>query len=313
MTKPPAAHADYKNFGTTDILMLSAILFWAVNFSFVKISLRELSPLAFNGIRLLFASVLLGLILLLSGESPKVDRKTFWKLVWLGLIGNTAYQMFFIHGIDLTTASNSAIIVAITPVFIAFLSSRMKHERVHPAAWAGILFSFIGFYMVISNRIGTIEFSSLSVRGDLLIFGGNICWTVYTVFSKPLLERMSALKLTTLTMVFGAVFFLPFCIKDISQISHSSVSFKAWGALFYSGLFALVISYVIWYASVQRVGNTKTAIYDYLIPVFTVIFAYVFIDERIGVQQAAGALIIFVGVYLARIGYARFLRKNKRT
>lgn len=311
MTNAPAGDADYKKFGTTDILMLSAMLFWAVNFSFVKIALRELTPLAFNGIRLVFASVLLVLILLLSGESLKVSRKIFWKLVVLGLIGNTAYQMFFIHGIDLTTASNSAIIIAMTPVFIALLSTHMKHERVHPAAWAGILFSFAGFYLVISGRLGTIEFSSLSVRGDLLIFCGNICWAVYTVFSKPLLERMSSLKLTTLTMIAGTVFFLPFCIRDISQIPYSNISYKAWGSLFYSGLFALVICYVIWYASVQRVGNTKTAIYDYLIPVLTVIFAYFVIDERITVQQAVGALIIFVGVYMARIGYMRFIRKNR--
>ena len=307
-----ADDTSYKKLGTTDVLMLSAMLFWAVNFSFVKIALRELTPLAFNGIRLLFASVLLALILLFNGESLRVDRKTFGKMVVLGLIGNTAYQMLFIHGIDLTTASNSAIIIAIAPVFIALLSSRMKHERVHPAAWAGIFFSFLGFYLVISSRFGAIDFSSLSVRGDLLIFCGNICWAVYTVFSKPLLERMSPLKLTTLTMISGTVFFFPFCLRDISQIPYSEVSFKAWGSLFYSGLFALVICYVIWYASVQRVGNTKTAIYDYLIPIFTAIFAYVFIDERITVQQAAGALIIFAGVYLARIGYRRFVRNKEK-
>lgn len=312
MAKTKTGDAEYKEFGKTDVLMLSAILFWAVNFSFVKIALRELSPLAFNGIRLLFASAMLVLILVLSGESLKVDRRTLWKLVFLGLIGNTAYQMFFIHGIDLTTASNSAIIIAITPVFIAILSSLMKHERVHPTAWTGILFSFFGFYLVISHRLGTFQFSALSVRGDLLIFCGNLCWSVYTVFSKPLLERMSPLKLTTLTMVTGTVFFFPFCIKDIFRIPYDVVSFKAWGSLFYSGLFALVICYVIWYASVRRVGNTKTAVYDYLIPVFTVIFAYFFIGERITGQQGVGALVIFVGVYLARMGYARFMKDTKR-
>ena len=312
MTNVQAVAEEYKKFGTTDALMLLAILVWAANFSMVKIALRELSPLGFNGIRLLFASVVLVLILVLSGESLKVDQKTFWKLVFLGIVGNTAYQMFFIHGIDLTTASNSAIIIAITPVFIALLSSLMKHERVHTTAWMGIFFSFVGFYLVIASRFGTFQFSSLSVRGDLLIFCGNIFWTVFTVFSKPLLERMSPLKLTTLTMAIGTVFFLPFCIKDISHIPFRTVSLKAWGSLLYSGLFALVICYVIWYASVQRVGNTKTAVYNYLIPVFTAIFAYFFIDERISGQQAVGALIIFVGVYLARIGYRSFIRKNAK-
>jgi drug/metabolite transporter (DMT)-like permease len=300
-----------KKFGTTDVLMVSAILFWAVNFSFVKIALRELSPFGFNGIRLLFASAMLVLILVLSGESLKVDQNTLWRLVFLGLVGNTAYQMFFIHGIDLTTASNSAIIIAISPVFIALLSSLMKHERIHPAAWAGILFSFVGFYLVISSQLGTLRFSSLSVRGDLLIFCGNICWAVYTVFAKPLLERMSPLKLTALTMVVGTIFFLPFSVKDIANIPYRTISLKVWGSLIYSGLFALVICYVIWYASVRRVGNTKTAVYDYLIPVFTVIFEYFFIDERITLQLVAGALIIFAGVYLTRMGYTRFTKKAK--
>ncbi len=312
MAIPQTGDVDYKKFGTTDVLMLSAVLIWAVNFSFVKIALRELSPLGFNGIRLLFASAALILILGLSPEGLRVDRKTFWTLVTLGLCGNTAYQMFFIHGINMTSASNSAIIIAMAPVFIAFLSSRMKHERIHPAAWAGILFSFLGFYLVISSRFGTFQFSARSSRGDFLIFCGNICWALYTVFAKPLLDRISPLKLTALTMAMGTVFYLPFCIKDILRIPYSAVSLKAWGALLYSGMFALVICYVIWYVSVRRVGNTKTAIYDYLIPVFTAFFAYFFLDERITAQQAAGAVIIFVGVYMARLGYKRFIPRNER-
>lgn len=312
MVNTLAKRQEHTKFGTTDVLMLSAVLVWAVNFSFVKIALRELSPLGFNGLRLLFASAVLFLILGLSREGIKVDRKTLRMLIVLGLCGNTAYQMFFIHGINLTSASNSAIIIAMTPVFIAFLSSRMKHEKVHPAAWAGILFSFLGFYLVVSSRLGTVQFSAQSIKGDALIFCGNICWSFYTVFSRPLLDKMSPLKLTALTMVTGTIVYIPFCIRDIYRIPYSAVSFKAWGSLLYSGMFALVICYVIWYASVWRVGNTKTAVYDYLIPVFTAIFAYFFLDERITVQQAAGALVIFGGVYLARMGYKKFVPSKER-
>ena len=83
------ATAVYKKFGKTDVLMLLAILFWAVNFSFLKIVFREMEPLAFNGLRMLLASLLLVLFCLFSGESLRVDRKDFWKLVGLGVIGNT--------------------------------------------------------------------------------------------------------------------------------------------------------------------------------------------------------------------------------
>jgi drug/metabolite transporter (DMT)-like permease len=104
-------------------------------------------------------------------------------------------------------------------------------------------------------------------------------------------------------MVFGTFFYFPFCAKDITSIPFTLISMKAWIYVIYSGLFALVICYVIWYASLKRVGSTRTAIYAYLIPIFAVIFASFFLDERITGLQAVGALIIFVGVYLARAGY----------
>jgi drug/metabolite transporter (DMT)-like permease len=199
-----------------------------------------------------------------------------------------------------------------TPVFIALMSSLVKHERIHLSTWTGILLSFAGFYLIISSRFGTFQFSSQGLRGDLLILSGNICWALYTVFSKPLLDRMSPLKLTTLTLPLGTIFYLPFCIKDITRIPYGAVTTKAWLSLIYSAIFALVICYVIWYASLRRVGSTKTAIYVYLIPVFAVFFASFILGEKITVQKIIGTLIIFVGVYLARIGYVGFPRKIKK-
>ncbi|MBE0461228.1 MAG: EamA family transporter [Candidatus Aminicenantes bacterium] len=293
----------HKKFGTTDIFMLLGVIFWAINFSVIKIALREFTPLGFNGIRLVFASGILLLFLFISGEGFLVSKKDLLMLCILGLCGNTVYQMLFIHGINLTTASNSSIIIAMSPVFIAMLSSSVRHEKLNYAAWAGILISFVGFYFVVTKQSGNFQFSLKNIQGDLMIFSGILFWAVYTVFSKPLLEKISPLKLTSLTMSIGTVFYIPFCLKDVREISFGKVSFQAWAGLFYSGVFALAICYVIWYASVKRVGNSRTAIYDNLVPVLTVVFAYFSLGERITVLQAGGALIILVGVYLARSGY----------
>jgi drug/metabolite transporter (DMT)-like permease len=218
--------------------------------------------------------------------------------------------MFFIHGLNLTTASNTAIIMAMTPVFVALLSSLLKQEHIHWAAWLGIGISFMGFYCVITKQPGAFQFSWENLRGDLMIFAGNLCWALYTIFSKPLLEKISPLKLTALTMAIGTLFYLPFSMKDIFKLRFAELSFLSWGALFYSGLFALVISYVIWYFSVKKVGNSKTAIYVNITPVITVFLAYIFLSETITLFQAGGALVIFVGVYLTRSGYQIFEKRK---
>jgi len=301
---------EHRGFGATDILMLTAILCWALNFSFVKIALREFSPLGFNGIRLFFASFILIIALFVSREGFSLAKSDILKIFSLGIIGNTAYQLLFIHGLNWTTASKTSVIMAMTPVLVALLATSLKQERLHWAGWLGIVISFIGFYFVITNQVGTFHFSWEELRGDLMILIGNFFWAIYTVFSKPFLEKISPLKWTSITLAVGTLFYLPFAASDIVRIQWSEISFKAWAALFYSALFAIAICYVIWYASVRRVGNSKTAVYGYLSPIFTIIFAYLLISERITFLQIGGALIIFAGVYLTRFGYRLFEKQG---
>jgi len=302
---------DQVKFGLTDIYMLMAVLFWAINFPFIKIALGEFSPFALNGIRLTFASVVLVWSLFLSKQGFGVEKRDIWKLVVLGIIGNTIYQVFFIQGINLTTASSTAIIMAMTPASVALLSSLLKHEKLHWVAWLGIVLSFIGFYLVITEQPGTFLFSWESLKGDMMIFFGNIVWAVYTVFSKPLLGRISPLKWSSLTLVVGTLFYLPFCIPAFVRQDFGQITFKGWSILVYSGLFALAFSYVAWYASVKRIGNSKTAIYGNVTPIMTVVFAYIFIAEKISLLQAVGALIILTGVYLTRSRSRSFIKEKK--
>jgi drug/metabolite transporter (DMT)-like permease len=304
---------NQETFGKTDLFMLSVTLIWAINFSFIKIALNEFSPLAFNGIRLAFASIILVIVLFFSKQGIRVPKKDIWKLLVLGIIGNTVYQLLFIHGINLTTASNTSIIMAMTPASVALLSSVFKHEKIHWAAWFGIALSFVGFYLVIAKQPGTFVFSWENLRGDMMIFCGNLVWAIYTVFSKPLLGRITPLKWSSLTLAVGTVFYLPFCVQAFSRQDFGQISFKAWAVLAFSGIFALAVCYVAWYSSVKRIGNSKTVIYGNIVPILTVIFAYIFIAERIGLWQAVGALIILVGVYLTRSGYRFFsARENRR-
>ena len=297
---------NQETLGKTDLFMLLVTLIWAINFIFIKIALNEFSPLAFNGIRLAFASIILVIVLFFSKQGIRVPKKDIWKLLVLGIIGNTVYQLLFIHGINLTTASNTSIIMAMTPASVALLSLVFKHEKIHWAAWFGIALSFVGFYLVIAKQPGTFVFSWENLRGDMMIFCGNLVWAIYTVFSKPLLGRITPLKWSSLTLAVGTVFYLPFCVQAFSRQDFGQISFKAWAVLAFSGIFALAVCYVAWYSSVKRIGNSKTVIYGNIVPILTVIFAYIFIAEKIGLWQAVGALIILVGVYLTRSGYRLF-------
>ncbi len=302
----PQNNENSSRLGATDLFMLLAVLIWAFNFSVVKIALKEFTPGSFNGPRLTIASLLLLLFLRLKEGSVAPPRGDFLRLLVLGVVGNTFYQFLFINGIHRTSASTTSLILTMTPILIALLSAVFIRERIHWVGWLGILTSFFGLYFVVFENSAGISLGEKVLSGNLMILVGNLFWAIYTVFSKPLLERMSALRLATLTLSFGTLFYLPLTVREIAALDWGSLSARSWAALAFSAVFAIALSYVIWYSSVKRVGNTKTGIYSNITPVLTVFFAQLFLGERIGLTKVIGALVIILGFYLTRFGYRWF-------
>lgn len=288
--------------------MLLVTVNWGLNFSIIKISLREMTPGGFNGLRLALTALILAGLMAARGESWRVEKRDFGRLVLLGILSHAFYQILFINGIDRTTASNSSFILSFSPVFVALLGGLLRIEKIHWTAWAGILISAAGLYLVIGARPGGIHLLSEGFRGDLLIFASSILWAMSTVFSKEFLARLSPLKFCAITVGAGALAYLPFTAGAMARIPWASVSFAAWGGLVYSAVVSLVFGYLVWYASVRRVGNVRTAVYSNLTPVFTAFFAFLLLGESFNLRQIGGAAIILAGVFLTRTEYFFFLR-----
>jgi drug/metabolite transporter (DMT)-like permease len=284
-----------------DAALVATILVWAVNFSVVKVALRHFTPMAFTSIRLVGASIcFLTLARLSPGPSLlPADRK---RLVLLALVGHTFYQVLFIQGIHATTASNSAILLGLTPVFVALLSLFFSSDRPGAGAFLGIGVSILGVYMVLHDS----PTGGGSLLGDGLTLAATFCWSLHTVLSQPIVARYGALKTSAYAMSIGSLAFLPLGLPELYRMTPASIPASAWWALGYSIVFSLVAAYCLWYFAVGRVGPTQTAIYSNLTPVAAMVVAYLALDEPVGKRKLVGAVVIFLGIYLVR-------RQNRST
>lgn len=294
--------ANGGRFGLSDLLMIATTFIWGVNVSVIKISLREMSPDAFNGWRLLLTAAIFVALLAASGEGFRVKRRDLAALALLGLAGNTIYQAVFIRGIHATTAANTSLILSTSPIFVALIGAGLRIERIPLLSWAGIAVSFAGLYLVIALRNGGLRLSAAGLGGDALLLGGTMLWAACTVFAKPYLGRMSPLKYSALTVGIGALGYVGLTWRDMAAVRLADVSWPAWGGLAFSAVFALVVGYIAWYYSVQRVGNARTAVYNNLTPIFAAAFAALILGERLRPAQAAGAAVVLLGVGLTRAG-----------
>ena len=284
----------------TDAAIWALVLIWASNFSVVKASLEDFHPLAFNTTRFLIASVLLVVIVWSTGGSLRFARRDWPTLIWLGVLGNTAYQVLFIFGIDWTLAGNAALMLATVPIFATLLSVILGHERVGSGVWLGAALSFVGIGLVVWGGARTVSFGADTVRGDLTMLAAAAAWSVYTVGSSPLLKRYGTLPVTAMTMWIGAAGLTVVSVPALANQAWADVRPWSWVGLLYSGIMAIAVAYLLWYYAVRHLGSSRTAVYSNTIPLVALVVAWLTLGETPGWLQILGAVAILGGIFLAR-------------
>jgi drug/metabolite transporter (DMT)-like permease len=289
-------------FSPLDLWLLLMTFFWGSNFTVIKAALREMPGPAFNGLRMVLASVVfLGLISGRDGLARSVraiPRRDWLPILGLSVLGHGLYQYLFLGGVARTSASNSALIFGCTPITVSLLSAWLGHERPGWTRWAGTALSLTGIYFVVGQgaRQGT-----SSLIGDAMIFGAMLCWAGYTVGTKPLLSRYSPLFITGLTMTIGTLVYAPLALLWLRDVDVSRVSTAAWAGIIYSALFSLVAAYVIWYTAVQKLGGGHTSMYSNIVPMVAMAVAAIGLGEPLTATKLIGASAILSGVALTRL------------
>lgn len=285
-------------FGVTDALLFTMAVIWAVNFSVVKYATQIFNPVAFTGLRVGVAAVVLAAIALRSGRSP-LTRRDVLLLLGLGLIGHGLYQLLFIHGVSQTRAGDAALIVGAAPGFIALASRLRGLERIGRRAIAGIALSISGVAVVMLGSTRTAAGDS-TLLGALLVFCGVLSWTFFTVMLQPFTTRVKAIQLSAVTMFAGAVPLVILSTPALMATDWSVVGPGGWAAVFYSSVVSMVIAYLFWYRGLRLLGPTRTAVYSNIQPIIALMVAWFFLSEAPTTWQWIGAVTIIAGVFLTR-------------
>ena len=289
---------------TTDLGLLLIVLIWGVNFSVLKVLLREFEPLALNALRFPMAAVALWILVRRLDGPSKPDPEDLLRIITLGLLGNVAYQLCFIFGVDSTFAGNASLLLATTPVWTLFLSSVSGHER--PGGWViiGVAGTLIGIFMVITGSRDAGTLASPTTRGDLLILIASMLWAMYTVGGRKPVTRYGALRVTawTLWVATPIIFFMG--LPSLMRTDLRTITPEAWIGVTYAGLLGIGLAYLLWYRAVERIGNNRTAVYSNLVPVAALITAWIWLGEVPTTLQLIGAAVILVGLTLARLAHS---------
>jgi drug/metabolite transporter (DMT)-like permease len=282
----------------TELFLLMAVFLLGTNPVAVKYAVSAFAPLPFVALRFTVAGLLLlGAVRFFFGSGGSVERKDLLAMVGVGALGVGATNMLFTSGVDLTNASDTALIYAVVPVWGMILGFVLGLERPTLRGVFGVGIAFLGTIVVVYAGLGE---SGSSLEGNLLVLGATVCWGSYTVLSLPLLEKHSPMVVAAYTMLFGGLATLPFAVPGFFSVEWDAMSVGVWAAVAYSTVLVAAIGFFAWQRGASLLGANKLLVYQYLITFVGVISGLVFLGEGLGIDKIIGGAIILFGVYLAR-------------
>ena len=175
-----------------------------------KIALEVMPPLTVVSSRLLVAAGCFLPLLATSNRWRRItDGGTLLRLFGLSLFGAGLHYGFQTVGLTRTTASNASLYVVTGPITILFLAVIFLGERLTARKVAGVIIAVLGVLVVMG--FGTVTGFEIpeSVTGDLLVLASIVMWGCFTVFGKPVTERLGALTVTAAVTVIGAIWMAP--------------------------------------------------------------------------------------------------------
>lgn len=284
------------------LLLVLTPLFWAGNFISARAIAPDTDPLLLALLRWVVA-----LVLILPWWLPVVRRE--WRamlehlpiLAWLSFWSVAMFNTMIYLGVETTTASNAAIFQAIIPVLILILSSIFYAERVSALQWLGIALSISGVLVIVSKADITALVNLSLNPGDLWVMVAVISWAIYSVTLRHRPASISPFGFFGFSVAFGVVLLLPFAIWEQGGLYMPSWSSRVWSVVGYIALFPSILAYLFWNRGVAEVGASTAGLFIYLIPVFGLLLAILFLNETLHGYHLVGIFLIAAGIVLAMI------------
>jgi drug/metabolite transporter (DMT)-like permease len=287
-----------KNQQLGHLFLVVVVLTWGANFGIVKSAYDTLPPLLFGALRFSFTGTLLLLATYWREKEIRIRKEDLGKVILVGGLGLGLYQVLWSLGLNLTSPSNSALILSTQPLLGTLYIDLVKKEPVGKQQYWGMLLALVGVVLVMLKPTAKLHFSLETLPGDLLTLMAGFCSAVFfSVWSKPLLKTYSPLRLMSYCMIIGSLVLWMASPFSNQPVIWGQVWERTWWSMGYAVLFSGMLGHVFWYQGLERIGITKSMLYLYFIPIWAVIFNTLMMGETIFLLQMIGGALILLGVH----------------
>jgi len=279
--------------------LVLAMIFWALSFIWFKEANKTFPPITIVFIRLLFSVILLTTYLIVRKSFMKIkkgDRKLFFMLA---LFEPFLYFLGESFGLTYVSATVCSVLISTIPVFATIGAWLIFKDKLKIINYAGIILSFIGVLVFILNTDGSITYN---LKGLGLLLIAVLSAVGYNLTLSRLVGSYSPVYIVNVQNLIGATLFLPlFLIFDLKNFIGTPLSFNLFLPIIQLAAFASCGAFILFAYSVKKIGIIKANVFTNVIPIFTALFSFILLGEKLTVQNIAGMFIVIAGLFMSQM------------
>ena len=282
------------------VIVLVAMLIGG-NFSALKFALDHTTPFLLASLRTVIGGTFLLAFARLRGEQFPTHRRDLINIFVVSFSITSVSSGLLVFGVSRVPAGVASLLASTMPLFTAVLSLVLMSVPISRLAATGLAIGFGGTVVLASPSLS----GSAATVGIIALLFSALAWAFGNVYMKwQDMTRVSPVMLVGVQLYMSAAVLVPFAllVEGTSQTEWGPGLFVP---LFYAAIPANAVTFALLATVVRRATPTQAAASAYLIPVFGVFFGWLIRDERLGWTEAAGGMLVILGVYVLVTATAR--------
>ena len=279
------------------LAIIFAMSVWACSFLFTQEALKSFNPITVVTIRMSLATLILGLVGIVTGQLQKIDKADIPLFLIAGFSQPFCYFICEAYGLTMVSATIASVILSTIPLFAPLFAWLLVKEKVLWNNVLGIVISLCGVLMLVIKN----DEMKVSALGILLLFIAVITAIVYSVCLKKIPSNYSNISIVFYVHAVSLLFFIPtFLIFDLKHFGEREILFSSIMSIIILAVVASVISYICFCYVVRIIGVTKANAFCNIMPAITALAVWIFFGESISLLKWIGIFVVIIGLFICQ-------------
>jgi drug/metabolite transporter (DMT)-like permease len=290
---------DKRHLSLTYIAILIAMFFWGFSFIWTKMLLQYHQPLSIVTMRLIISSLFLVTIGLVFKKLKPVKAKDFGPFLLMAFFQPFLYFIGETIGLNYVSATVSSVLIATIPLFSPVATWLFFGDKLKIVNLIGILVSILGVILLLVTDDFVFDASFIGI----LLMGLAVFSAIgYSILVIKMAKKYNIYSIITYQNLLGIILFMPFFLYfNYEHFINVKITAQILKPLFALSIFASSLAFMLFTYGVRELGIVKANAMSNLIPVFTAIFSFFLLNEKLSVINFVGISIVLCGLFLSQL------------